>query len=78
MPVTVAGMVEAVVDLVTLTGKAKAKAFLGEQLRYSAMPATVIAERAREAGVTATALRRGKPPVVNGRAARVQDRVSRE
>jgi hypothetical protein len=59
-PITMQTVVENVIDLVTLAGKARAKAFLWEQLRYSAMPATVIAERAMEAGITRTALRRGK------------------
>ncbi len=60
LPVTVQTVVENVIDLVTLTGKARAMAFLREQLRLSPLPTIEIERRAIEAGITKTALRRGR------------------
>jgi hypothetical protein len=59
-----AGIVEqvlgAVAEAVGLVGKAKAAAFLREQLAHGPVAATEIERRAKTAGITRTALRRGR------------------
>ncbi len=60
LPAAVQTVVEAVIEIVTLKGKYRAMEWLRGQLRLSPLPATVITERAKEAGITKTALRRGR------------------
>jgi hypothetical protein len=63
-PKTGTGIIEravaAVVDAVALTGRAKAMAWLTDALANGPQPARDLKRRAATAGITATALRRGR------------------
>jgi hypothetical protein len=56
----VADAAAAVVEAVSLTGKAKAMAFLREQLANGPLPMLEVERRALAAGVTKSALRKGR------------------